>query len=111
MRKLDLQYPDCPIRNVIARINDKWSLLILCTLQEHPKMRYKELLLAIPDISQKMLSNTLRQLEENHLIHREAFAEIPPRVEYSLTSTDKTLIPAIDVMINWAKEHFEEVNS
>lgn len=110
MNKLDLQYPQCPIRNVLARINDKWSLLILCSLQAKEKMRYKELLSEIPDISQKMLSNTLKQLEADHLILREAYAEIPPRVEYSLTKTGESLMPTVAMMINWAQEHFDEVN-
>jgi Predicted transcriptional regulators len=109
MKELDLQYPKCPIRNVLARINDKWSLLILCSLQINGKMRYKEILNGIPDISQKMLSSTLKRLEEDHLIIREAYAEIPPRVEYSLTKTGESLMPAVQTMINWAQEHFEEV--
>jgi DNA-binding HxlR family transcriptional regulator len=63
----------------------------------------------IPDISHKMLTNTLKRLEEDHLVIRKAYAEIPPRVEYSLTETGKSLMPIIQQMINWAQEHFEEV--
>jgi DNA-binding HxlR family transcriptional regulator len=85
MKELDLKYPTCPIRNVMGRFGDKWSLLILCSIPTDGKRRYKELLNVIPDISQKMLSSTLKRLEEDHLIHRKAYAEIPPRVEYSLT--------------------------
>ncbi|OCW95334.1 transcriptional regulator [Macellibacteroides sp. HH-ZS] len=109
MREVDLQYPTCPIRNVLVRISDKWSLIVLCTLGVNEKMRYKDLMLAIPDISHKMLTNTLRHLEEDHLILREAYAEIPPRVEYSLTETGKSLIPTIEQMIEWAQTNFEEV--
>ena len=109
MRELDLRYPTCPIRNVLSRFSDKWSLLILVNLQGKEKMRYKELLSAIPDISQKMLSSTLKQLEADHFIIREAYAEIPPRVEYSLTETGKTLIPVLNMMIDWSLVHFEEV--
>jgi len=109
MRELDLRYPTCPIRNVLSRFSDKWSLLILVNLQGKEKMRYKELLSAIPDISQKMLSSTLKQLEADHFINREAYAEIPPRVEYSLTETGKTLIPVLNMMIDWSLVHFEEV--
>ncbi|HCY42194.1 MAG TPA: transcriptional regulator [Prolixibacteraceae bacterium] len=109
MRELDLRYPTCPIRNVLSRFSDKWSLLILLNLQGKEKMRYKELLTAIPDISQKMLSSTLKQLESDHFISRKAFAEIPPRVEYSLTATGKSLIPVLNVMIDWSLGHFEEV--
>lgn len=109
MKELDLKYPMCPIRNVLTRFSDKWSLLILCTLQANGKMRYKDLLTAIPDISQKMLSGTLKNLEEDHLLIREAYAEIPPRVEYSLTDTAKSLMPAVQIMIEWAQTHFDEV--
>ncbi|WP_346857679.1 helix-turn-helix domain-containing protein [uncultured Draconibacterium sp.] len=109
MRTLNPLYPTCPIRNVINRISDKWSLLILSTLNQNHIMRYKELNNAIPDISQKMLSSTLKRLEEDKLIKRKMYAEIPPRVEYSLTKTGKEFMPAIDMMVNWALEHFEEI--
>lgn len=109
MRELDLKYPTCPIRNVLERMSDKWSLLVLCSLGTDRKMRYKDLMAAIPDISHKMLTNTLKHLEQDHLVIREAYAEIPPRVEYSLTKTGKTLIPTIQLMIDWAQEHFAEV--
>lgn len=109
MRVPDVRYPACPIRNVLTRFSDKWSLLILLNLQGKEKMRYKELLVSVPDISQKMLSGTLKRLEEDHLINRKAYAEIPPRVEYSLTSTGKSLIPALQPMIEWSQIHFEEI--
>ena len=111
MKQLDLNYPTCPIRNVLARISDKWSLLVLCTIEMNGKMRYRDLLNAIPDISQKMLTSTLRHLANDHLIAREAYAEIPPRVEYSLTPMGESLMPSVQMMISWAKEHFDEVNA
>lgn len=111
MRTLDPLYPTCPIRNVITRMSDKWSLLILSTLNRNEKMRYKELNAAIPDISQKMLSSTLKRLEEDKLINRKMYAEIPPRVEYSLTKSGKEFMPAIEMMVNWAQEHLEEITS
>lgn len=109
MRDLDLQYPTCPIRNVLSRISDKWSLLILCSLQGKEVMRYKELNNAIPDISQKMLSGTLKRLEEDKLITRKMYNEIPPRVEYSLTDMGQELMPAVQLMIQWAQMHFEDI--
>jgi DNA-binding HxlR family transcriptional regulator len=109
MRELNLHYPTCPIRNVLIRFSDKWSLLILLKLRSNGKLRYKELLNAIPDILQKMLSTTLKHLEEDHLIIREAYAEIPPRVEYSLTDTGKELMPVLQQMIEWAQSHFEVI--
>jgi DNA-binding HxlR family transcriptional regulator len=111
MRELNLQYPTCPIRNILSRISDKWSLLILRTLQKNDILRYKDLLTAIPDISQKMLSSTLKRLEEDHLINRKMYPEIPPRVEYSLTEIGKELMPALQMLIDWAQTHFEEITS
>lgn len=109
MDELDLRYPLCPIRNILSRISDKWSLLILYWLHEKEIMRYKELREALPDISQKMLTCTLKQLEKNHFIRRKAYAEIPPRVEYSLTDTGQSFMPVLEQMLDWAKEHFDEV--
>lgn len=109
MRELDPLYPTCPIRNIINRMSDKWSLLILSTLQRNGVMRYKELNAAIPDISQKMLSGTLKRLEADKLIHRKMYGEIPPRVEYTLTQTGKELMPAVNMMVDWALAHFEEI--
>jgi DNA-binding HxlR family transcriptional regulator len=109
MKELDLQFPTCPIRNVLGRFADKWSLLILCNLQGHDKMRYTELKKSIPDISQKMLTCTLKQLQQDNLLKRKAYAEIPPRVEYSLTELGVSLMPIIGQMIEWAQLHFEEV--
>ena len=80
-------YPGCPIRNILSRFCDKWSLLVLHTLHcsgEAP-LRFKELQRRIPDISQKMLTVTLRTLEEDGYVKRTVYAEVPPRVEYRLT--------------------------
>ena len=109
MKELDLQFPTCPLRNVLVRFANKWSLLILCNLQAHDKMRYTEIRKAVPDISQKMLTSTLRHLEQEHLVKRKAYAEIPPRVEYSLTELGLSLMPIIGQMIEWAQVHFDEV--
>lgn len=67
-------YPSCPIRNILARFSDKWSLLILYTLNLQPTMRFNELRREIPDISQKMLTNSLRTLEEDGFVTRKIFA-------------------------------------
>jgi DNA-binding HxlR family transcriptional regulator len=109
MRELDLNFPTCPIRNVLSRFSDKWSLLIMVSLATKDPMRYKDLMKGIPDISHKMLTNSLKKLETDHLLVRKAYAEIPPRVEYSLTEMGKSIMPAIQLMIEWAQMHFEEV--
>ena len=111
MKELDLKFPQCPIRNVLGRFSDKWSLLIMCNLQINGKMRYKDFMKCIPDISHKMLTNTLKKLQEDHLLVRQAYAEIPPRVEYSLTKMGESLMPAIQMMIEWAQVHFEEITN
>ena len=112
MNKKEIQsatFPDCPIRNVIARITDKWSLLVLYTLEQQKVLRFNDLWRQIPDISQKMLTSTLRHLEDDGIIAREVFMEVPPRVEYRLTERGKSLMPHLDALISWGIEHFDEV--
>ena len=105
----DALYPNCPIRNVLSRVGDKWSMLVLITLENNDCQRFKELQRNIPDISQKMLTATLKMLEGDGLIHREVFPEIPPRVEYSLTEKGKSLLPLIDNLLSWASENMEDI--
>ena len=105
----DALYPNCPIRNVLSRAGDKWSMLVLFTLENNDSQRFKELQRNIPDISQKMLTATLKMLEGDGLIHREVFPEIPPRVEYSLTEKGKSLLPLIDNLLSWASENMEDI--
>lgn len=107
----DALYPTCPIRNVLSRIGDKWSLLVIYTLQSNGRMRFGELHRAISDISQKMLTVTLRTLEQDGMVVREIFPEIPPRVEYSLTPRAQSLLPHIEGLIAWAVENMEGILS
>ena len=103
----DALFPDCPIRNILARISDKWSLLVIYTLGSSGKeaVRFKELQRQIPDISQKMLTVTLRTLEEDGYVTRTIYPEVPTRVEYSLTVRAKSLLPHINSLIGWALEN------
>ena len=106
----DALYPNCPIRNVLSRIGDKWSMLVLFTLKErNEQLRFKELQRNIPDISQKMLTTTLKTLEGDGLILRQAYAEVPPRVEYSLTERGKSLLPLINNLLAWATENMKDI--
>lgn len=105
----DALFPDCPIRNVLARVGDKWSLLVLYNLQHMEPVRFKELQRQIPDISQKSLTQTLRTLEEDGFVSREVFPEVPPRVEYSLTPRALSFLPLVENIINWAKENMDEI--
>lgn len=104
-------FPDCPIRNILARIGDKWSLLVIYTLDksENESVRFKELQRKIPDISQKMLTVTLRTLEEDGYVTRTVYPEVPPRVEYALTDRAKSLLPHVDSLIGWALENADAI--
>lgn len=102
-------FPSCPIRNILSRFSDKWSLLILYTLDLQPTMRFNALRRGIPDISQKMLTNTLRTLEEDGLVTRTIYAEVPPRVEYSITDRTRSLLPHVNSLIAWAKENMPAI--
>ncbi|MBO5612714.1 MAG: helix-turn-helix transcriptional regulator [Prevotella sp.] len=109
---IDPRFPDCPIRNVIARLGDRWSILVLLTLEPKTSaMRYRDIQKSIPDISQKMLTRTLRSLEADGLVERIAYAEVPPRVEYSLTSRGRSLIPPLNSLIDWAMENLNGIIS
>ena len=105
----DALFPDCPIRNVLARVGDKWSLLVLYSLQHREPVRFKELQRQIPEISQKSLTQTLRTLEVDGFVTREVFPEVPPRVEYSLTPRALSFLPLVENMIKWATENMEEI--
>lgn len=112
MNKKEIQnatFPDCPVRNVISHITDKWSLLVLYTLEQKVVLRFKDLWRQIPDISQKMLTLTLRHLEEDGIISREVFSEVPPRVEYRLSERGESLMPHLDALLLWGMEHFKDI--
>lgn len=96
---------DCGVRNLLDRVGDKWSLMIVDILGETGIMRYSELDHKIESISQKMLASTLKSLETDGLISRKVYPEVPPKVEYSLTDLGKTLLPAIVMLKNWAFEN------
>lgn len=99
----------CPVRNVLDRFGDKWSVLILLLLEDEQTLRFNELNREIPDISQKMLTVTLRSLEAEGYISRKVYPEIPPRVEYQLTAMGKSLIPHIAALTKWAKENMPDI--
>ena len=98
------------IRAVLDRICDKWTMLIVATLDEG-RMRFTELQRHIPGISQRMLTLTLRNLARDGLVSRTAFAEVPPRVEYELTPTGKSLIPPALTLAGWAIEHHAQIQA
>lgn len=98
------------IRQVLDRVGDKWSMLIIAVLESGP-LRYTDLQRQIPGISQRMLTHTLRQLTEDGLITRTAYAEVPPRVEYALAPLGRGLIDIVKQLIGWAADHHEEIRA
>ena len=101
----DIIYKDCPIRNILSHICGKWALLILYTLHHHGCMRFNSLHKHIPDISQKVLTSTLRSLEADGFVSRKIYAEVPPRVEYTLTELGRSMSPILDAMARWGTEY------
>ena len=99
----------CPMRTVLGRVADKWTVLIVGLLAQTPVMRFNELKRAIGGISQKMLTQTLRDLERDGLVSRAIFPEVPPRVEYALTPLGLTLCGPIGELARWANDHISEV--
>ncbi|ACU60794.1 winged helix-turn-helix transcriptional regulator [Chitinophaga pinensis] len=100
---------DCPIRQVLDRFGDKWSILVIELLSHEGKLRFSEIAQTIGDISQKMLTVTLRSLESDGLIIRQFFPEIPPRVEYELSDLGRSLVPHIQQLTSWGQEHMEAI--
>ncbi len=111
MTEIQKKYLNCPIRHVISRFGDKWSMLVLLLLDssETGILRFNEIRRLMTDCSQKMLSQTLKNLEQTNLVHRKVYPEVPPRVEYSLTDTGKSLIPALSALVEWGEKNFNNV--
>ena len=99
----------CPIRNIISRFSEKWGMLVIYTLTLKPKTGFSDIRKAIPDISARMLSATLRTLVADGLVGREPHNTVPPTVDYYLTPVGKSLIPHIEALIEWAKENSEVI--
>lgn len=99
----------CPVRNVIARFGNKWALLVILVLSENEPIRFNDLGRQIPDISSRVLSSTLRTLEADGLVDRKYFQEVPPRVEYSLTETGRSLVPIIVKLTEWAQKNMRSI--
>ncbi len=99
----------CPVRNVIARFGNKWALLVVLILSEKESTRFNELGKTIPDISSKVLSNTLKTLEADALVERKVYPEVPLRVEYKLTEMGKSLVPFIVQLTDWAQTNLKTI--
>lgn len=108
-KKEELLFPTCPVRQILSKISDKWSMLVLIILESNGTMRFNSLQKAIPDISQKVLTSTLRNLENDGYVIRTIYPEVPPRVEYSLTERALTLLPHLNALIDWANNNLAAI--
>jgi DNA-binding HxlR family transcriptional regulator len=98
-------FANCPVRDILDRVGDKWSLLTILYLGSAEQLRFNELRKQIDGISQRMLTVTLRSLENDGLVCRTVYAQVPPRVEYCLTDMGKSLLQVVLELGHWAKEH------
>lgn len=99
------ELPECPVATTVQLIGNKWKLLILRNLMYDSKQRFKDFIKTIPAISKKVLTDNLRSLEEDKLVEREVFAEVPSRVEYSLSPLGQSLKPILDAMYVWGTNY------
>ena len=99
----------CPVRNVIDRLGDKWSVLVLMLLEEAQVLRFNEIFGYIQTISQKMLAVTLKSLEADGLVKRTVYPQIPPKVEYELTERGRSLLPHLHQLVSWANTNLDEI--
>ena len=99
------ELPECPVATTVRLIGNKWKLLLIRNLLYDGKQRFSDFLKSVPSISKKVLTDNLRALEEDGLIEREVFAEVPPRVEYSLSPVGMSLKPVLDAMMEWGEEY------
>ena len=98
----------CPVRDVLDHIGDKWSSLLMVALGTRPH-RFGELKRAVPDISQRMLTQTLRDLQRDGLVSRHVFPTVPPSVEYRLTPLGESLMPPLMGLMKWAADHHGQI--
>ncbi|MBO0344475.1 winged helix-turn-helix transcriptional regulator [Roseibium limicola] len=97
--------PGCAVEAAVALIDGKWKCVVLWHLLEEDVLRFNEIRRRIPSVTQRMLTNQLRELEEDGLIHREVYPQVPPKVEYSLTDMGRGLFPILRALKDWGDEH------
>jgi DNA-binding HxlR family transcriptional regulator len=103
----DVFNKDCPSQKVLSRVADKWAALIICALYENKVMRNGELMRTVGGINQKMLTQTLRNLESDGLIQRKIYPTVPPKVEYMLTDLGKGVYKPLDQICRWTEDNLE----
>lgn len=108
-KKLDYDY--CRAAPMLEWIGNKWTLVVLMKVSENGPIRFNELYRNIPSVSEKVLSQVLRQLTADGIIRRELFPDVPPRTEYSLTALGQTLLPHVEALISWGRDNFDTIMS
>ncbi len=108
--KVSVYAKDCPSRQILDRIGDTWSVLVVVMLADGPQ-RYSALARKIEGVSPKMLTQTLRGLERDGLIGRTVHAEVPPRVDYALTELGRSLLDLVGALEKWAEVHIDDVQA
>lgn len=108
-KKLDYDY--CRAAPMLEWIGNKWTLVVLLKISESGPIRFNELYRNIPSVSEKVLSQVLRQLTTDGIIRRELFPDVPPRTEYSLTALGQTLLPHVEALISWGRDNFDTIMS
>lgn len=106
-KKLDYQY--CKAAPMLEWIGNKWALVLLLKISENEPVRFNQLYRTIPHVSEKVLSQVLRQLTTDGIIHRQLFPDVPPRVEYSITELGRTLLPHVQALVDWGRDNFDRI--
>lgn len=108
-KKLDYEY--CKAAPMLEWLGNKWALVVLMKISENEPVRFNELYRNIPSVSEKVLSQVLRQLATDGLISRELFPDVPPHTEYSVTDFGRTLLPHVESLLEWGRENFDRIMS
>lgn len=106
-KKLDYEY--CKAAPMLEWMGNKWALVVLLKVSENEPVRFNELYRTIPAISEKVLSQVLRQLYIDGILDRQLYPDVPPRVEYSVSDFGKTLLPLVQKLIDWGRENFDTI--
>ena len=107
----DIDSERCPVRGVLDRLSDRWTVLVLLTLDDYGTMRFTALRTRIPDVSARMLAQTLRRLQQYGLLERTLYPTIPPKVEYALTPLGRSFLPPLRSLVAWARRNREKVRA
>ena len=106
-KKLDYEY--CKAAPMLEWLGNKWALVVLVKISENEPVRVNELYRNIPSVSEKVLSQVLKQLTTDGIIERQLYPDVPPRVEYSITDLGQTLLPHVEALIKWGQDNFEQI--